>query len=147
MTRNDSSINLQEYARQLTEKGLSLLVVSRDGMCHNFTRRGVADLLHLYKTSELLCGAIVIDKVVGKGAAALMVLGGVGRVHALVASEPALDLLRQSGIEATCDKAVPNIINRKATGICPVETLCMPCASAAECLPLIESFVKSLKSE
>ena len=45
-----------------------------------FHERGIKDLFRLLKTErEFLDGAFVADKVVGKGAAALMVLGGVDR--------------------------------------------------------------------
>ena len=42
-----------------------------------FRERGVADLFRLLREEpQLLRGAFIADKVVGKGAAALMVLGG-----------------------------------------------------------------------
>lgn len=42
-----------------------------------FTQRGVADLYDLYQAdSAFMKGAAIADKVIGKGAAALMVLGG-----------------------------------------------------------------------
>ncbi|MDE6080047.1 MAG: DUF1893 domain-containing protein [Duncaniella sp.] len=107
--------------------------------------RGVRDLLHLLKTDRSrLDGAAVADKVVGKGAAALMLLGGVKAVYADVISEPALELFEGSGVEVSFGKRVPNIINRAGTGVCPVETLCRDCLTAEECLPLIERFVEEM---
>ena len=48
-----------------------------------FYNRGVKDLYTLYTTTpSLLNGALVADKVVGRAAATLMVLGGVKRVYA-----------------------------------------------------------------
>ena len=109
--------------------------------CHE---RGVADLLRLLKSAgRLLDGAVVADKVIGKGAAALMILGGVKEAYADVISAPALDLLTAASVATSYGQCVPGIINRAGTGSCPVETLCAPCATAAECLPLIEQFVNS----
>ena len=55
-----------------------------------FRERGVADLFRLqHEEPQLLRGAFIADKVVGKGAAALMVLGGVEGLFADVVSRPA----------------------------------------------------------
>ena len=66
-----------------------------------FRERGVADLFRLqHEEPQLLRGAFIADKVVGKGAAALMVLGGVEGLFADVVSRPALELLAGAGIAA-----------------------------------------------
>lgn len=109
---------------------------------HTFDGRGVQDLYRLLsKNPEVLNGASVADKVVGKGAAALMVLGKVQEVFAHLISTPALALLREAGVSVRFNQEVPYIINRQGSGPCPVETLCQPCATAEECLPKIEGFV------
>ena len=47
-----------------------------------FTQRGVADLYDLLtQEPDFLKGASIADKVVGKGAAALMILGGIRELH------------------------------------------------------------------
>ena len=108
--------------------------------------RGVADLFRLlHEEPQLLRGAFNADKVVGKGAAALMVLGGVEGLFADVVSRPALELLAGAGIAVEYTVVVPNIVNRAGTGTCPVEQLCAGAASAAECLPLIEGFMQKMK--
>ncbi|WP_418990670.1 DUF1893 domain-containing protein [Alistipes sp.] len=110
-----------------------------------FRQRGVRDLYQLLRDEpEFLRGALVADKVVGKGAAALMILGGVEALHAGVLSEPARDLLVAAGVETHCDTLVPHIVNRSQTGRCPLEKRCDAAATAAECLPLIEAFIATL---
>lgn len=111
-----------------------------------FRERGVADLFRLlHEEPQLLRGAFIADKVVGKGAAALMVLGGVEGLFADVVSRPALELLAGAGIAVEYTVVVPNIVNRAGAGTCPVEQLCAGAASAAECLPLIEGFMQKMK--
>ena len=62
-----------------------------------FSRRGVIDLYDLLLNDRtFLKGALVADKVVGKAAASLMILGEIGELHADVISTPALSLLRLS---------------------------------------------------
>lgn len=66
------------------------LVVANGDVC-TFDGRGISDLYNLLSEDpEFLRGASVADKVVGKGAAALMILGGVKEVFADVVSRPAL---------------------------------------------------------
>lgn len=94
-----------------------------------------------------LHGASIADKVIGKGAAALMILGGIKEIYADVISQPALSLLHDNGIKVSYDKAVDHIINRLGTGWCPVETLCNDVKTAPEILPLIEAFIEKNKQQ
>ena len=112
----------------------------------SFNQRGIKDLFELlHSEPHLLNGAFVADKVVGKGAAALMILGGIADLHADVLSRPAAELLQNANITFTYGKLADNIINRQGDGICPVERLCSKCATAQECLPLITDFVTQLR--
>lgn len=125
----------------------SCVIAAADGRTVVCRGRGVSDLYRIY-TSEpaLLRGASIADKVVGKGAAAIMVCGSVKAVHAITISQAALTLLEEAGIQTTCDRCVPHIINRAGTDLCPVERRCMPCHTAAECLPHIARFIASQPS-
>lgn len=116
-----------------------------DGALHLYDGRGVKDL-HRLLTNEpqLLRNALLADKVVGKGAAALMVLGQVKEVYADMISSPALHLLQEHGIRVSFGQEVEHILNRKQDGICPVERLCDDCRTAEECLPKITSFLQRM---
>lgn len=118
-------------------------VICNRGVVRLYWERGVKDLLTiLEKEPSVLHGAMIADKVIGKGAAALMILGGVESIYGDVISKPALELLSTVNVRVSYSDCVPNIINRSGTGICPVETLCKDCESAHDCLPLIKQFVK-----
>lgn len=113
--------------------------------CHG---QGISDLYRiLTENPQLLEGALVADKVIGKGAAALMILGGVKQVYTDVISVPAKTLFEQSGLHPEYAECVPNIINRAGTGICPVENMCKDCATAEECLPQITKFMSEIKDK
>ena len=132
-------------AIELLHEGGWSCVVCNGTEVRTFSRRGVADLLHLLRNEPLLLdGAFVADKVVGKGAAALMALGGVDAVWADVISVPARKLLENNNIQVTCSVETDGIRNREGNGPCPVEALCADCATAADCLPLIENFVAEM---
>lgn len=131
---------LEDIIRLLHE-GKHSLVVS-NGEVRTFDRRGVADLYALLREdSDFLKGASVADKVVGKAAAALMILGEVGELHADVVSRPALDLFADSGVRVSYGTEVPHIINRTKTGWCPLETCCRYCLTPQDCLVRIEEFI------
>ena len=119
-------------------------VIWNEGKITTFHQRGVRDLYTLLcHTPEVLCGASIADKVIGKGAAALMILGKVKAVYADIISEPAMDLFKRTDIDLLYSRSVPNIINRTRTGICPVETLCVKCDTAEDCFPLIREFIEN----
>lgn len=137
-------------ARRLLEStpGAVLALVGADGRGSTFSQRGVADLYQLLTGApEALQGASVADKVIGKGAAALMALGGVKEVWAGVISRPALELLEKAGIPVSYGKLVEGIANRAGTGPCPVESLCAAASTPEQCLPLITEFIQRNKKQ
>lgn len=93
----------------------------------------------------MLRKATVADKVVGKGAAALMAEGGISVLHAIVVSTPALALLRSRRIKVHYQMEVPHIINRTGDDICPVEKLCHACATPEDCVQLITTFMTQIR--
>ncbi len=134
---------MEQLIKTLHEGGYSC-VLRNQGETRTCNRRGVADLYDLFrKDPAFMRGAQIADKVIGKGAAALLVLGNVGEVYADVISQEALRLLRDAGIPARCGKCVPCIINRAGDGMCPLETLCRDLHTAQEMLPVITRFVQA----
>ena len=133
---------------RLLHEGNYSCVVEKDGEIRAFSRRGVIDLFELYRNDPAFMeGATVADKVVGKGAAAVLALGKVADVWADVLSESACELLHAAGIEVNCDEKVPFIINRTHTGRCPLETVCDVSDNPAELYPVICGFVGRMKGE
>ncbi len=136
---------MKQLIERLKQGNHSLVIETTDGVM-TFDTRGVSTLYDLLTNQpQLLDGSRVADKVVGKGAAALMLLGKVREVHALTISQPALDLFQRYGMRVTYEKVVDNIINRAGNDICPVEKLCMNCETPQQALPLISSFLADMK--
>ena len=130
------------YIIELLLSGGYSCVIRQGKDIHTFTQKGVADLYQIYKhRTSLLDGACIADKVVGKGAAALMVLGEVKAVYADVISSPALSLLREAGIETSFRQKVHHIENRAKNGWCPLETICYLLDSVSDIYSAIERFV------
>ena len=130
---------------QLLHEGKHSLVVANGEVC-TFNGSGVTDLYHLLQDDPgFLYEASITDKIVGKAAAALMVLAKVKEVYADVVSRPALDLLSNTDVKIRYGTVVPYIINRTATGWCPLEKLCIDCATPEECFHQIETFYAQMK--
>ncbi len=139
-------MDIDDLIKILHENNLSCVIKSSNGELIYCRNRGVIDLYNLLKISpDVLKNATVVDKVVGKGAAALIVLGGVKRLYSDVVSRPAIEMLRHGNVEVSYDKLVENIINRTGNDICPLEKLTLQASTASEALPLIEKFILEMQ--
>ena len=127
---------MEELINLLHTGGYSCTIANK-GEIRTFTQRGVADIYDLLtQEPEFLKGASIADKVVGKGAAALMILGGIKELYTDIISTKALELLQKSDIKVGFTEEVPFIWNRNHTGGCPVEAMCSEVESAEELQPL-----------
>lgn len=99
-------------------------IVFKDNEILRFSQPGVKSLVTLLQDKpEILKGAFVFDKVIGKGAAALLILGEVHDVYADLISDHALSLLESADIRLNFNKRVPYIENKDKSGLCPIEQL------------------------
>ena len=127
---------MEELINLLHTGGYSC-VIANEGKIRTFTQRGVADLYDLLtREPEFL-----------KGAAALMILGGIKELYTDVVSSNAMDLFRTSDVKVDFVQEVPFIWNRDHTGWCPVETMCSEEESAEAILQLIRGFLERIKNK
>lgn len=137
---------MEELINLLHAGNYSCVIANKEKI-RTFTQRGIADLYDLLLSEpDFLKEALIADKVVGKGAAALMILGGIKELYTDLISTKALELFRQWNIEVSFAEEVPFIWNRDRTGGCPVETLCDNVESPADMLPLIRNFIEKMRS-
>lgn len=140
-------MNQQQLKERLLAEQCSCVIYNR-GKIRIFWERGVKDLYRLLKEEpEFLAGASMADKVIGKAAAALLVLGRVKEVFACVISFPARELLERAGIATGYSEEVPHIINRTQTGWCPLETRCYSLETPEACLVQIEEFIHMINEK
>ena len=120
----------------------TIAVVSVDDVFTSH-ERCVKPLLHLLSEKKgFLKGASVADKVIGKAAALLMVLGEIKEVHTLIISEPAIKVFEKYNIPCFYDKKVDRIVNRTGDGLCPMETLCLDVEEPHKAFEKIMNFIK-----
>jgi iron complex outermembrane receptor protein len=131
---------------EIRDKGNYSCVILNGEKPRAFNQRGVADLYDLLNAEpDLLKGATMVDKVVGKGAASLMVVGGIKRLHTKIICTTAIEMLRNAGVEVTFDEEVDFIYNNSKTDWCPLEKRCKDIKTAEECIPIIDNFVKEMR--
>ena len=105
----------------LVRRGEAAAVTARDGVIQaRASGRGVLPLLKLLDDGHLR-HALVVDKVIGRAAAAVCLVGRARRVHGLLMSEEAKSLLAAHNVPATADRLVPKILNRDQSASCPLE--------------------------
>ena len=135
-----------EKAKSLLLTSASTIAVFSNGEVFTSQERGVKPLLHLLTEKKgFLKGASVADKVIGKAAALLMVLGEIKEVHTLIISEPAIKVFEKYNIPCFYDKKVDRIINRTGDGLCPMESLCLNVEEPKEAFQKITDFIKTMK--
>ena len=119
-------------------------LVIRNAKTCVYDGHGIADLYRLlHSEPEKLRNSTVADKVVGKAAMALMMVGGVSEVYAAVISDLALRLSAQSAVAVSYGRRVDHITRHDGVGWCPMEELCRECATASECLYKIEEMMQT----
>ncbi len=134
----------EEIIKLLTEKDCSC-VIGKNGTVRCFYERGVRDLYALLTNEpEFLEGAYIADKVVGKAAASLMILGKIAGLYARTISQHAIALLQDSTIQVEYGTSVPHIINRSKTDWCPLEKRCLPLQTPEECFESIRDFITNI---
>ena len=130
----------------LKEKGYTLVLYG-DAECRTFTERGVSPLLSLLESGEDLRQYFAVDKVVGRAAAFLYIALGIRSVYAVTVSESAYRLMKEKGIEVEYEVRVDRILNRTATGFCPMESAVLEESDPAAAIEKIRKTLLSLRKE
>lgn len=114
--------NLEIVKNRLYEKQASLVVMFQNGEIKEFYNPRVQDIVSILKQDKnALKGAVIADKVIGKVAASLLIVGGVKEIFANTISEYAIPVLEKNNIKYAYNNKAEYIINNAKTGMCPME--------------------------
>lgn len=114
-------MKLQQLQKKLNEEELSL-IANRQGEIYTSKLHGIGPIINPMKDDFYYFeDAIVVDKVIGKATAMLLILSKVKYIYAYVLSEKAKEILDQYQVDYDYEKLVPYIINRTHDGMCPME--------------------------
>ena len=127
---------------QLDLNGHTCVIRTSNGKLLTSDEHGIRPpLLWLRENPDILRGAEVADKVIGKAAALLFAYGGVRSVWAARMSEAARDCLRAARISFDYEELVPAILNRDSTGLCPMEQRAMGIDDPARAFALFDGII------
>lgn len=122
------------------------LVVKNHGIVTTYSKPGVRDLEHLLDHEpEVLRGAVIADKVIGKAAAAMVVVGGVKALYAEVMSKKAIPFLDEAGIAYTYGTLVDTI--KEEGDRCQLEKITAPATTPEETVALLRAHFEEKKRE
>ena len=120
--------------------------VSDSGETVTSVKRGVAFLSELAETPNALSGWAAADAVVGKAAALLMIRLGTKEVYAGTLSAHAKRAFEEHGAAVSYGTLVENIINRRGTGLCPMESAVMDVSDPDAAFAAIKEKSEKLKA-
>jgi hypothetical protein len=135
-------------ARALIQSGKAecVLVVNGEVFAPR-SGHGVNPLLDFSeKNPEQMRGAIVVDKVIGRAAAAIAICGKAKAVYAELMSEDGAAFLKQHGIAVGYAKIVPRILNQKRDGLCPLEQSVLGIDDPAKAVVALKARIAELRA-
>jgi len=134
-----------ELARQMRaalDAGKVAVIAKGGTIVRELEGRGVKPLLDvLSDDANAFAGAIAMDRIVGRAAAAIYVVGRAAGVMAPVMSEEAVRLLKENGVAFEADTVVPYIVNRSGTGACPMDAATADMDAPEEIVTKLNSIV------
>lgn len=136
-----------EAARRMILDGRAECVLVKDGrILAQESGGGVSPLLAIYETRKGdMADAVIVDKVVGRAAAAIAICGKARHVHGEVMSEDAAEFLKAHGVTSGCTLLVPRILNRKRDGLCPLEQSVAGIDDPGKALAALKNKIESFK--
>ncbi len=132
---------------KINKNQASCILVRNNEQIYTANGRGVTPLLTAYTTeAPLMENAVLVDKIIGKGAAIIAVLGKVKVVYTQTISQAAKDYLLKNDITVHYNRCVSVISNRQKTGICPIEQAVLNENDPVVALNLIIQKIDDLKN-
>lgn len=130
-----------ELARSLLEEENSNLIIVKGGrVLFSSKESGVAPLFRAVQSmGKSLYTAALADRIVGSAVAMLCLHARITSVHAGVASQGALDMLKGQGVTVSSKNAVPYISNYDGTDLCPFEKLAGSCQGPSQLFAALQS--------
>ena len=136
-----------EQAKAALQGEITFAAALANGKLVTSEKKGSAPMMALLKEDmDILKGACVADRVIGRAAALLMEKAGVAEAFGEIVSSHALKAFAKSSITFTYGKEVEYIINRTKTGMCPMEQTVLEIEDAEEAYEALKRKLAELSS-
>ena len=115
---------LNHLKQELEEKDYTCVIGNEENILFTSKDKGVKPLLDFFQSDEYKkhTNIYVADKIIGKGAAFLLIAMSVKGLYTPIISESAQDLLFKHHTDVISGEVVPYIKNRAGDGRCPIES-------------------------
>jgi len=131
--------NWKEKLKHLEQEGLSIIIEKNGEIIFQSYDPMLKPLFTCLKENkDQLQGSVVFDKIVGRAAAYLCIIGRVKEIYTPLASESAITVLKENNIKIGALNTIPLIKNRENTDTCPMEKLASVCKSPEEFYKALE---------
>lgn len=115
-------MNLVNKGKQLLIENGYTFVALKDEEVYSSCLHGIKPIM----SKVIVCNNyfkdyVIIDRVIGRSVAILLIRSGIKAVHAVILSEPAKRLFEDYRINYSYDELVPYITNRSKDGMCSME--------------------------
>lgn len=122
-TESGATTLAEEKAKRMIKNGkVSCVIIKNDMITHTANGQGIAPLISIYENKpEVLEDAFVVDKIIGKAAAMMIVLGGAKGAYGEIMSAAGYDYLTVHGCRVDFGERIDVVANRAGDGICPLE--------------------------
>jgi len=138
-------INLNIAIKLRDNKGYTIAVTKDKEVIYKSKSKGILPLYLAYENNIKLDDASVADKVVGKGAAMLMVKLNIKELDTIIISKPALRYLQDNNVVVSYARLSDYIANRNKDGKCPVETMAETSLDFDAFISGVKQFLKRLE--
>ena len=135
-----------EALKLIADGSASCVIMKDSAIVRSVDGRGVSPLLNIFADDPgVLKGAFIVDKIIGKAAAMVLVLGGVKRAYGMIMSASGREYLEKHGIAVEYGRCVDVICNRGGNGICPIEKSVMDVDDPREGLGIVSRTMDELR--
>lgn len=136
---------LEEILKIYNQEDCCFTAKLADGSIYKADGRGVKPVLtKLHIDRNYFKDAIIVDKVIGKAAAMLLIDSGAKFIHGELMSEYAIEVLKKYKIPYSYGKKAEFIKNRTNTGMCPLESSVQKLKDVKLAFDVVEEKVQEL---
>ena len=138
---------MNHYLEKLEKTGNSLMIYKEGKLIFESKLGGIRP--HLKAIDELgekLEGTLMVDKILGRAAAFLMVYAKASEAMATVLSTPGRRVLEQNGVKFSYGEEVPHIKMENGVIYCPFESMVQGIENPVEAYNAIVAKMNSFKS-
>jgi len=133
---------MQCAVKALFDGGFSCAVFDGEGLAFTSLEKGVRPLMDaLAKDPSGLRQKYVADRIIGKAAACILIVGGAAACYGQVMSLSAIEILSPC-MPYSFGITAPVIQNRDKTGLCPMENAVLTAKTAHEGYEILKSILK-----